>query len=43
MDAKSLFMGKQNEKKTLLQDIDTTGMSKLQKKKLKQKLKKQII
>lgn len=35
VDAKSLFMGKQNEKKTLLQDIDTTGMSKLQKKKLK--------
>jgi hypothetical protein len=32
---------KQPEKKKLLENIDTTGMSKAQKKKLKQKIKKQ--
>ena len=35
----ALFVNKEN---TLLGNIDTTGMSKLQKKKLKKKLKKQL-
>ena len=38
----TLFQPANLPKETLLANIDTTGMSKLQKKKLKKKLKKQL-